>query len=107
MFKCQTDHSSASLRGSLRSSVVGFALLASLVGRSRGSLMAPDADTCLDISLVVPPRERFLILRMCSDTFLTSCCTAYSPMAAASDADAVFLAKRPHHCTRSFATPVR
>ena len=46
---------------SLPSSVVGFALPASLVGRSRGSLMAPHADTCFDISLVIPPRERFLI----------------------------------------------
>jgi hypothetical protein len=50
-----TDHSTAFLGGSLPSSVVGLGLRASLVGRSRGSLMAPDADTCFDIPLVISP----------------------------------------------------
>ena len=102
-----TDHSTTFLAWSLPGSVVCLALRASLVGRSRGSLMAPDADTCFDIPVVIPPRARFLILRMRPDAFLTSCCTAYSPIAAAIDADTMFLAKRPHHSTRSFATPVR
>ena len=103
----EKDYSTAFLGGSLPSSVVGLALRASLVGRSRGSLVAPDADTCFDISFVIPPRAGFLILRMRPDAFLTPCCTAYSPMMATSDADAMLLAKRPHHSTRILATPVR
>jgi hypothetical protein len=97
-------HSTTFLGWSLPGSVVCLALRASLVGRSRGSLMASDADTCFDIPLVIPPRARCLILRMRPIAFLTSCCTAYRPMAAASDADAVFLAKRPHHSTRIIGT---
>jgi hypothetical protein len=53
-----------SLAESLLVSMAILAPLAALVGGSRGSLVAPNADTGFDISLVVPAQERFLILRV-------------------------------------------
>jgi hypothetical protein len=38
-----------------------LALLTALVGGSRGSLVAPNADARLDIALVVPTKVRFLL----------------------------------------------
>jgi hypothetical protein len=50
-----------------------LALLAALVGASRGSLMAPHANARFDIALVVPAEERFLILRVLPVAFPAAC----------------------------------
>jgi hypothetical protein len=81
-----------------------LALLAALVGASRGSLVASHANARLDIALVVPTQVRFLVLRVRPVAFLAACRTADSPASEASDANAVLLAKRSHHSTRILAT---
>ncbi len=92
-----------SLAESLLASMAILALLAALVGASRGSLMAPHANARFDIALVVPAEERFLILRVRPVAFPAACRAALSPASEATDTDAVPLAKRSHHSTRILA----
>jgi hypothetical protein len=94
-----------SLTEALLVSVAILALLAALVGGSRGSLVAPHADARFDISLVVPAQERFLVLRVRSVAFPAACRAALRPASEATDADAVLLAKRSHHTIRNLASP--
>ena len=82
-----------------------LALLASLVGGSRGPLVAAHADARFDISLIVPAQERFLVLRMHPVASPAACRAALRPAVTATDADAVLLAKRSHHTTRILAAP--
>jgi hypothetical protein len=80
-----------------------LACLAAFVGGSPGALVAPHADARFDIPLVVPTQERFLILRVSLIAFAAACRAALRPASKATDADAVFLAKRSHHATRILA----
>jgi hypothetical protein len=89
-----------SLGESLPVSMAILALLAALVSGSRRSLVAPDANACFDIALVVPTQVRFLVLRVRSVAFHAAYCTALDPASEATDADAVLLAKRSHHSAK-------
>jgi hypothetical protein len=84
--------------------MASLAHLAAFVSGSRGSFVAPNANAGFDISRVVPPQERFLILRVRPVAFPAACRAALSPASEATDADAVLLAKRSHHSTRILAT---
>jgi hypothetical protein len=81
-----------------------LALLAAFVSGSSGALVAAHTDCRFDISLVVPTKERFLILRMCLIAFPAACRAALGPASAATDADAVLPAKCSHHASRILAT---
>jgi hypothetical protein len=81
-----------------------LAPLAALVGRSRGSLVAPHADTRLNVSLVVPTQVRFLVLRVRPIAFHAASRATLGPTSEASHANAVFFAKRSYHSTRILAT---
>ena len=69
-------------------------------------LLAPHADARFDIPLVVPPQERFLVLRVRPIALSAARRAALRPASEATDADAVLLAKRSHHATGILATVV-
>ena len=92
-----------SLAESLLASMAILALLAALVGASRGSLATAHADARFNVSLIVPAQERFLILRVRLVAFPAACRAALSPASEATDTDTVPLAKRSHHSTRILA----
>jgi hypothetical protein len=94
----------ASLGESSPASMAILALLAALVGGSRRSLVTSHADARFNVSLIVPPQERFLIPRVRPVAFPAACRAAHSPASVATDADAVPLAKRSHHSSRILAT---
>jgi hypothetical protein len=83
------------------------ALLAAFVGGSAGALGAPHTDTRFYVALIVPTQERFLVLRVRLVAFTAARRAALRPAPEATNADAVLLAKRPHHATRILATVVR
>jgi hypothetical protein len=80
-----------------------LALLAAFVSGSRGSFVAPHANACIDISLVVPTQERFLVLRVRPVAFRAASRATLCPTSEASHANAVPLAKRSHPSTRILA----
>jgi hypothetical protein len=83
-----------------------LALLAAFVSGSPGTLVAPHADACFDIPLVVPAQEGFLVFRVRLVAFPAACRVALRPASETTDADSVLLAKRSHHATGILATVV-
>ena len=86
-----------------RLSMAISALLAALVSGSRWSLVAPHANARFNVLFIVPSQARFLVLRVRPVAFHATRRAALSLALEATDADAVFFAKRSYHSTRILA----